>query len=74
MSLEQYNGLVRLLPSIEAALKKKGDDVVRPMYKGAVKEESEEESADEDEDEESEDDGKGKKNIDATSDEESDEE
>ncbi|KUL89880.1 hypothetical protein ZTR_02746 [Talaromyces verruculosus] len=64
LPIEQFNVLIGFLPEIEKVLSAKGIQVPRPAYNGAV--------ADKDEDEEEEEEAEaasGKKNIDATSDE-----
>lgn len=65
LPIEQFNTFIALLPEIEQALSAKGISVPRPAYDGApeVKDQDEEE-----------DEASGKKNIDATSDEDEDEE
>lgn len=37
MTMEQYNELLKVLPQVEAAVKEKGDEVVRPVYEDQSK-------------------------------------
>lgn len=64
MSLEQYSALIDILPQIETALKKKGEDVPRPKYG-----EPQATHAQGDRDDDDEDQSLRKANIEATSDE-----
>lgn len=81
MTIEQYSALVDLMPQIEKTLEKKGQQVPRPQYEStasaAPAADQEERDQGEPEAEEEEEDVKpetkyGKRNIEATSDEEED--
>lgn len=65
--LEQYEALVGSMPAIESALASRGQTVSRPNYDGAPEQENKIKS-----DGESEDEKEGKKNFEATSEEEED--
>ena len=72
LPLAQYSTLVSLLPSIEAALAAKGESVPRPDYSTVQPSEKPRNSEDEEGDENDEGDGDGdggKKNFEATSEE-----
>lgn len=71
LTVPQYNALVALLPQIETALIAKGESVVRPDYAGAKNKQAE--TAEEETDGEGggdEEKTEGKKNFEATSEEE----
>ncbi|KAL9073825.1 MAG: hypothetical protein Q9161_002657 [Pseudevernia consocians] len=67
LPIEQFNILIKLLPHIETVLAEKGQSIERPDYSGAGASAAVDEEYEEDEDEDL---GKtGKKNFEATSDE-----
>ena len=70
MPIEQYAALVQLLPQIEDALTKDGEDVPRPNYKNEVKNGTEMEGVEEEKETEPKSKKQKKANIEATSDEE----
>ncbi len=78
MPVEQYAALVRLLPHIETVLEQKGEKVPRPEYEeqSTTEEKVKVDKADEDANDEETgmkpSDSIGKKNFEATSDEDSD--
>ncbi|KAL8998179.1 MAG: hypothetical protein Q9169_002733 [Polycauliona sp. 2 TL-2023] len=71
LPLAQYSTFVTLLPSIETALAAKGDSVPRPEYGAAQLSEAPDAGEDEDDvgEEDGDGDGQGKKNFEATSEE-----
>lgn len=69
MTLEQFNALVALLPSLEDAVKEKGGVIIRPEYGAANNDNDEVEMEEEEEQAAKRSNVSPEKNIEATSDE-----